>query len=115
MELKAQIEEDETCEDKDYDTNVRRESANISSQSFSDEKQSVRQRGEESKELSCGGELVEWNKNPTYEHKGIRTKFMGIIMFPTDSVGTDANMIPIAEKVKQERRMPRVKASASTI
>jgi len=33
-------------------------------------------------------------------------------MLPTDSVGTDANMIPMAANAKHERMMPRASAAA---
>jgi len=42
-------------------------------------------------------------------------KFMGIMMFPTESVGIEANIIPMVEKAMQERRIPRIKAKISTI
>ena len=54
-------------------------------------------------------------KIPLMKSKGIRTKFNGIMMFPTDSVGNDANIIPIAANATHDNRIPRMKGIMLTI
>ncbi len=51
---------------------------------------------------------------PLMKSSGIRMKFIGIMMFPTLSVGMLANMIPIAAKAIHERRTPNTKRMTST-
>ena len=51
-------------------------------------------------------------KTPLMNSSGILTKLSGIMMLPTDSVGTEANMIPMAAKARHERTTPRASAMA---
>jgi hypothetical protein len=51
---------------------------------------------------------------PLMKRSGILTKLRGIMMLPTDSVGTEANMIPIAANTRHERMMPRISARKFT-
>ena len=47
--------------------------------------------------------------------KGIRTKFRGIMTCPTVWPGIEANMIPMAEKAREERIMQVIKVAAFPI
>ena len=47
--------------------------------------------------------------------KGIRTKFRGIMTCPTVWPGIEANMIPMAEKAREERTIQEINAATLPI
>ena len=52
---------------------------------------------------------------PLMNSSGIRTKFSGIMIFPTDSVGTEANIMPMYANATQDNIMPSKKGTILTI
>lgn len=70
----------------------------------------------DSNERACpiGGSSVMGMKIPLMKRSGILMKFMGIMILPTDSVGTEANIIPIAANATHESKIPRRKGMTAT-